>query len=406
MINWQSITKTCADTVIVNTYDPNQANANLNSGPASESNLAVLTFPSTHTTLEQAAIIAQNQKNALQSQSEYFMGETGRLDITVGMLVRIDRSQNASANDSSDVSTYLITSIKTNAEAQGLNTYHCQFSAVDAYASDYHPICMYQKPQIFSLQTATVITQGAEPVMVSAGLQVKVRFLWEDDNARAENCAWIRVMQASAGNNWGMVWVPRVDDEVLVSFENGDIDHPVIIGSAYNSVKMPAFDLADQYATTAIKMASISKDATDSTRSNELIFNNEMDQECITIKAQRDFTQVIENNALTVVQGTSTTQVLQGDMTIAVEKGGLVAQSTQSITLQVGGTKLVMTPSGINFIGALIELNSSSSGSGTPGNLDAKVIDDNTQKKTYGAIQNDVTPSDSPPLEIRRRCLL
>ena len=50
-----------------------------------------------------------------------------------------------------------------------------------------------------------------------------------------------------------LVWIPRVDDEVLVSFENGDINHPVIISSAYNSVKMPAFDVANQFATTAIK---------------------------------------------------------------------------------------------------------------------------------------------------------
>jgi type VI secretion system secreted protein VgrG len=317
----------------------------------------------------------------LQSQSEYFMGEPGRLDITVGMLVRIDRSQNASANDSSDVRTYLITSIKTNAEAQDLNTYHCQFSAVDAYASDYQLICVYEKPKIFSLQTATVITQGAEPVMVSALGQVKVQFMWDDHNARAENCAWIRVMQASAGNNWGMVWVPRAGDEVLVSFENGDIDRPIIVGSAHNSTNMPALNATDPYATTAIQMISIGKDAIDNTRSNELIFNHQQGQENITIQAQRDFTQVIQNDALTIIEGTCQTQVRQGDMTIDIAQGALHAKAADPITLQVGESQIKLSPSSLHFIAPAIAISPTSAGTASASPLEAHGANPDSAKK-------------------------
>ena len=78
-------------------------------------------------------------------------------------------------------------------------------------------------------------------------------------------------------------------------------------------------------------------------------------------------------------------------MTIAVEEGVLVAQSTQNITLQVGGTKLVMTPSDISFIAPVIQLNLASAGTASASPIEAHSTNpDSTKTKTYGAIQNDL----------------
>jgi hypothetical protein len=96
-------------------------------------------------------------------------------------------------------------------------------------------------------------------------------------------------------------------------------------------------------------MASLSKDTIDSTRSNELIFTNHLYEETITLKAQRDYTQMIQNDAITGVNGRSQTSVLQGNMSITIAQGALLAKAAKTMTLQVGNTKLLIAPSGISL---------------------------------------------------------
>ena len=407
--SWKSIHNNFSENIVIDTYDPSQASTLLQYGDVDSSKLNYFEFPGVQKNKNEAEELVQNKKSELESHHNYYIGTTGRLDLLPGVYFTMD-------NGKGDHNDYVVTSVewKANGPAQTqvrtdqkiTNDYSCIFHAIDAQASNYQPMCSFEKPVIQGLQTAVVIAPVGHPIMVNEVGQVKVRFMWENDANSAENCAWIRVMQSNAGQNWGMIWVPRVDDEVMVSFQNGDIDHPLIVGSAYNSSKMPALDMNQQAHTTAIKMASISKDATDSTRSNELIFNNDMDNESITIIAQRDFTQVIQNDAMTVVEGASQTQVLQGNMLVKVEQGALVAQASKSITLQVGGTELVLNPSSISLIASVIYLNPSSSGSGTPSNLEGKVNDAQELKtKQYNVIQNDIISSDPPPASTQHNSL-
>jgi hypothetical protein len=87
---------------------------------------------------------------------------------------------------------------------------------------------------------------------------------------------------------------------------------------------------------------------------------------------------------------------LQGNMSITIAQGALLAKAAKTMTLQLGNTKLLIAPSGISLEATSIQINPASSGSAIPASLDAKAMDANTQKsKAYCAIQNDLLASDN-----------
>ncbi|WP_413495132.1 type VI secretion system Vgr family protein [Morganella psychrotolerans] len=108
----------------------------------------------------------------------------------------------------------------------------------------YRPPQTISKPVTHGPQTALVVGPKGETVWTDEYGRVKVRFLWDryGDNTDADSC-WIRVGQAWAGDNYGGIYIPRVSQEVIVDFLHGDPDRPMIIGSLYNNVTPPPWDL-------------------------------------------------------------------------------------------------------------------------------------------------------------------
>jgi len=398
--NWQEVNTVSTDNIIVDDYDPNHVQNKLQSGTIDNIKTNYQVFPGGYTTKSEGELLADNLANAFQTQSHYFIAKTGNLDIHPGSCIQVE-------NEQGNIEKYFIVYQQYTAKGHAPHTKRSPSNAQNSFQSTIHvvpfdqtykPICTHQKPTIYGLQTATVITptednsKQGEPIYTNEDAKVKIRFMWEDPKHTADNAAWVRVMQSSAGKHWGMLFTPRKDDEVLVSFQNGDIDLPIIVGSAYNSAHPPAYDLQKSPYTTGIKMASISKETTDPTRSNELIFNNEIDKENITLKAQRDYVQVIENNATTIVTGQSTTAVQHGDMIIDVEKGALLAQASNKVTLQVGASQIVIDSSGINIIAPTIQLNPPGSSSATAAGQQAR-SGQSDKEKTTQAVDNDTSSS-------------
>ncbi|PHV10534.1 type VI secretion system Vgr family protein [Chitinimonas sp. BJB300] len=113
-----------------------------------------------------------------------------------------------------------------------------------------HSGTYHSKPTVQGVQTAIVVGQSGQPIDTDRNHRVKVQFHWQrganahnrqshstgDNNATANEhaWAWVRVSAAAAGNNWGSSLIPRIGQEVLVSFVDGDIDRPIIVGTAYN----------------------------------------------------------------------------------------------------------------------------------------------------------------------------
>lgn len=133
--------------------------------------------------------------------------------------------------------------------------YQCTLEAIDAdtpwrpLTEDGHGARLHPKPTAQGLQTAMVVGQGGSPLTACRDGRIKVQFHWQrgakshsqldhpaETNAGSDETTgtWVRVLAPQAGANWGGHFTPRIGQEVLVDFMEGDIDRPLVIGAAYN----------------------------------------------------------------------------------------------------------------------------------------------------------------------------
>jgi type VI secretion system secreted protein VgrG len=199
-----------------------------------------------------------------------------------------------------------------------------------------HPIGLAFRPQrvtprpaIHGTQTGVVVgADGAEIDPDKYG-RVKVWFRWDPDGQRGlDTSCWVRVAQAWAGKRWGTQFVPRVGDEVVVVFENGDPDQPLVIGSVYNADNMPVFPLPANKTQTGIKTHS--SPGGDTGTFNEIKFEDKKGEELVAIHAQKDMSTTAENNYSGTIgtnpkadprkSGKSTTTIF-GDVKTTITKG-------------------------------------------------------------------------------------
>jgi type VI secretion system secreted protein VgrG len=108
----------------------------------------------------------------------------------------------------------------------------------------YRPERVTPKPFVQGPQPALVVGKAGEEIWVDQYGRVVVQFYWDRIGVQNENSScWIRTSQPWAGGNWGAMWIPRIGQEVLVSFLEGDPDRPVITGRVYNANQMPPYAL-------------------------------------------------------------------------------------------------------------------------------------------------------------------
>jgi type VI secretion system secreted protein VgrG len=156
------------------------------------------------------------------------------------------------------------------------------------------------KPVVHGLHTARVVVPvGAESHMDKWG-RVCVQFHW--DRLRKEHAVdntLLRVAQQWAGKGRGSFFWPRVDDEVVVDFIEGDPDQPLVVGSVYNGVNMPKYHPVDQYTRSGVvTRSSLNGDASNA---NELRFEDKKGFEQIFINAEKDMDLRVENDSRTFV---------------------------------------------------------------------------------------------------------
>ena len=114
-----------------------------------------------------------------------------------------------------------------------------------------------ERPKILGFQTATVVGPENEEAFSDPFGRIKVQFHWDRLGQNdADSSCWIRVSQIWAGNRWGAFFWPRVGHEVVVVFENGDPDCPMIVGSVYNAENMPPLTLPNRLQSSGIKSCS------------------------------------------------------------------------------------------------------------------------------------------------------
>lgn len=208
------------------------------------------------------------------------------------------------------------------------------------YGSKFRPPRTAERSLVHGPQTA-IVTEGPDKYG-----RMRVKFHWGDTTASA----WLRVAQRWAGPQWGTIFLPRVDHEVIVDFVDGDPDNALIVGSVYNKQNMPPYKLPDNYTQSGIKTRSMSSDGSQqggSDEFNELRFEDKIGSEDIYFHAQKDFHRVVENdddlkvgNDQTIeIQNNRTEAVKKGDETISVDKGNrdvTIGMGNDTLTIKMG----------------------------------------------------------------------
>lgn len=187
-------------------------------------------------------------------------------------------------------------------------------------------------PKISGTQTAVVVCSSGEEIFVGEHCSIKVHFHWDqigkDKNVENSSC-WIRVMQPLSGSGWGHVFVPRVGQEVVVAFVNGDPDRPLVVGCVYNDKFKPPYTEKEKMQS-GIKMATFK----DSSKKmfNEMRFNDEKDKQEIYVHAEKDVYVNIKNSRKTEIEeNDDTLDIFTGHRTITLQAKDRPANHTTTL---------------------------------------------------------------------------
>ncbi|QMV12832.1 type VI secretion system tip protein TssI/VgrG [Vibrio spartinae] len=288
----------------------------------------------------------------------------------------------------------------------GATTYSNQFTVIPnetLWRMQPHP-----KPQVDGPMVATVVGPQGEEIYCDEHGRVKLSFPWDRySNEDEHSSCWVRVAQGWAGAQYGMVAIPRIGHEVIVTFLNGDPDQPLVSGRTYHATNTPPYSLPDNKTKTVIRTQTHQ-----GTGFNEFSFEDQSGSEKIYLHAQKDYEALVENDSttqlkhdrhLTVendryshvqvndhlsIDGEQRTAIKQ-NLTLAIDaslhqkvgqktivdsgsevhlKAGnaVVLDAGNEITVKVGGSFIKVDAGGVHVVSGAINLNSGgSAGSGS-----------------------------------------
>lgn len=199
--------------------------------------------------------------------------------------------------------------------AKGQDLYSNSFSAIDG-KTPFRPARTTPKPHIRGPQTAIVVGPGGEEIHTDEHGRVKLQFHWDRYGKSDENSScWVRVSQVWAGKNWGAMHIPRIGQEVIVEFLEGDPDHPIITGRVYNGEQIPPYGLPANKTQSGIKSRSSKGGA--GANFNEIRMEDKKGEEQLYIHAEKNQDNIVENDETTSV-GHDRTEDVGHDETISI----------------------------------------------------------------------------------------
>ncbi len=288
--------------------------------------------------------------------------------------------------------------------------YHCMFKVIPGNES-FRSARITPKPLIQGSQTAVVVGPSGEEIWTDKYGRVKVMFHW-DRYAKGDETSscWARVSQIWAGNKWGGVHIPRIGQEVVVEFLEGDPDRPIIIGRVYNNDNMPPYDLSANATISGIKSRSAKGGSPnnqnvlrieDKKGKEQIFIHAEKDEHAYTKNDQHMFVgneqhQIVKKNQFQKIEGDKHISVkgdhnekvdgtlslqagmdhqekvgmkhaLDAGMEIHLKSGmNVVFEAGLSITLKAGGGFITVGPAGVTMSGTPVLINSGgAAGSGS-----------------------------------------
>jgi type VI secretion system secreted protein VgrG len=269
-----------------------------------------------------------------------------------------------------------------------------RFRAVDK-SKQYRAPLVTPWPKVGGIHTAVVTGPSGEEIFTDPYGRIKVQFHWDLDGQNDDKTTcFVRTMMPWTGKNWGAIAIPRIGQEVVIDFEEGDPDRPLCVGMLYNDKTMPPYKLPDNKTQSGVK--------TNSTLGgggfNELMFEDKKGEELVRFQSEKDYKQIVKNNAsieiglekkdkgdlslivhndvdevikeghyseivekgdhkTVISKGDHKTEVSKGDMNVDVKAGKILVKAAKSIELKCGGSSIKLDPKSITIKSTMISVN-------------------------------------------------
>jgi len=340
IFEWQTAHQVQSGTYVLNDYDFEKPNSNLvtkftEKKQHSHAEGEQYDYPGNYFESAVGETYSNIRLNELQTHYEVMQGRGNAMGLTTGMLFTLKDHYIAPENTKHIViaANFLIVSNQYRSNTTGETQYECSFKAIRS-TQQFRPQRLSPVPFVQGPQTATVVGKSGEEIWTDKYGRIKVQFHWERNGKKNETSScWIRVATPIAGKQWGWVSLPRMGQEVVVSFLEGNPDRPLITGSVYNANQMPPYALPANQTQSGLKSRSSKEGTADNF--NELRFEDKKGSEEVYVHAEKDFNCVIENNETrkiglvkkdagnqtTEIYNDRTTTLKMGHDTLTVEKG-------------------------------------------------------------------------------------
>ena len=264
-----------------------------------------------------AAQWAEDRLDEHQSRYQVASATSNAHGIEVGRLLKLAKHPRNDQNDQ-----YLVTAISVHAAADAYESggsagsFRCDFTAIPS-AQQFRPSRRTPKPFVQGPQTAIVVGPSGEEIFTDKHGRVKVQFHWDRLGQKDEKSScWVRVSHPWAGKNFGAIHIPRIGQEVVVDFLEGDPDQPLITGRVYNAEQMPPWELPANATQSGILTRS-SKGGS-AANANSLRFEDKKGSEQVWLHAEKNQDIEVENDETHWV-GHDRTKTIDHDETVHVK---------------------------------------------------------------------------------------
>ncbi|WP_439857537.1 type VI secretion system Vgr family protein [Pseudomonas syringae] len=337
-------------------------------------NFEVYDFPGqyTHGTYDEGEALLRLRVEALELRGKSFRGASNcramKPGYTFELLQHYDHDQGSPEDrqfllvliDSEGHNNYL-----NGQQASYRNTFSCVRKKIV-----FRPQLTTNRSVISGPQTAIVVGPPGEEIFTDELGRVKIQFHWDRKGEHNDKSScWVRVAQSGASGGFGSIQIPRVGDEVVVVFLDGNPDRPLVMGSLYNSQNTPPWSLPANKTQSGFLTRSAKGDGG---TANFFRFEDKAGAEQVIMHAERNMDTEIEldekhevgNNRKVTVGGTNTeiiqkdtvTNVQQGSFTLKVDNQFIQVDAKQYILLKVGDSSISITPEGIQIKGKVINV--------------------------------------------------
>lgn len=283
--------------VTLRDYDPLQPSLSLHSTMSGNGKEEIYEYqPVIYTKVDEGERYARIQLEAEEALQKTIRGRGTCRSFQSGYRFDLEEHYRSDMNGA-----YLLTHVQHAATAGDYRTWE---NAPFDYTNDfvcipsnlaYRPPRTAQKPVMRGSQTAIVVGKSGEEIWTDKHGRVKVQFHWDRDGKKDENSScWVRVSSVWAGKNWGAVHIPRIGQEVIVDFLEGDPDRPIITGRVYNAEQVPPYGLPANQTQSGIKSRSSKGGGAE--HFNEIRFEDKKGSEQMYVHAEKDKMVVIEND--------------------------------------------------------------------------------------------------------------